>query len=617
LSGKPPVEGDDVGDMLRAVQKGEFPPPRQFDPTIDKSLEAVCLKAMARKSEDRYASPRALAEDVERWMADEPVNAWREPVSRQARRWARKHRTGVTASAAVLLVALAGTAAVSAVQARANSQLKTANVALAAANEREAARFNLAIDAIKLFHGEVSEDLLLKEKQFDRLRSRLLRGAADFYGKLEELLTGQADRRSRSALGKAYHELGELTDQIGSKTEALVVHHKALAVRQDLAADPRANAETKADVARSLLAVGTLLQETGRLDEAVQVFERARTLSEGLAEVNPRSDSIRGVLAYCFYRIGWTLYLRRESTEALTAYERARTIFQTLTEANPTNIDYLRGLSWCYNDIGIELQAIGRLDDALAAYERSVAVKRRVADANRDVAEFRRDLALSQMNIGFLLMVSGKSSEALAVHEQARAIQEKLAEANPNVTQILVQLAKNLERIGSLLLQLGKPAEALVTHEKALAIRQRLAETNPSVTDLQLDLAQSLARVGRLKQQAGRAAEADALFEQFRQTIAVLAHLPTLNPVDLYNLACSHAILAGVAAQPGSSMTTGERQAEADRAIQWLGRAIAAGYRKLALIQSDPDLDPLRSRSDFQLLMLDLAFPADPFARGD
>jgi hypothetical protein len=61
-------------------------------------------------------------------------------------------------------------------------------------------------------------------------------------------------------------------------------------------------------------------------------------------------------------------------------------------------------------------------------------------------------------------------------------------------------------------------------------------------------------------------------------------------------------------------MTTGERQAEADRAIQWLRRAIAAGYRKLALIQTDPDLDPLRSRPDFQLLMLDLAFPDDPLA---
>jgi serine/threonine-protein kinase len=51
--------------------------------------------------------------------------------------------------------------------------------------------------------------------------------------------------------------------------------------------------------------------------------------------------------------------------------------------------------------------------------------------------------------------------------------------------------------------------------------------------------------------------------------------------------------------------------------MQWLHRAIARGYRNVALMRKDPVLDPLRSRSDFQLLMMDLEFPDDPFARGD
>ena len=38
------------------MQRGEFPPPRQLDPSIDRALEAVCLKAMALQPEDRYAS---------------------------------------------------------------------------------------------------------------------------------------------------------------------------------------------------------------------------------------------------------------------------------------------------------------------------------------------------------------------------------------------------------------------------------------------------------------------------------------------------------------------------------------------------------------------------------
>jgi serine/threonine protein kinase len=83
LTGRPPFAGD-AGDVLRAVQQGEFPPPRAIDPSIDRALEAVCLKAMALRPEGRYGSCRVLAEDLERWMADEPVSAWREPLSRRA-----------------------------------------------------------------------------------------------------------------------------------------------------------------------------------------------------------------------------------------------------------------------------------------------------------------------------------------------------------------------------------------------------------------------------------------------------------------------------------------------------------------------------------------------------
>ena len=262
LTGRPPVEDDDVGAVLRAVQKGDFPPPRRLDPAIDPALEAVCLKAMALRAEDRYPTPRALAEDIEHWMADEPVAAWREPWARRARRWERRHRTAVMAATSAVLVALAGMFSVLVVQARANSELTRSNNALAAANERERERFALAMDAVKLFHGEVSEDFLLKEKPFEALRTKLLRGAADFYNKLEGLLAGQTDRPSRAALAQAYDELAELTDKIGSKPEALAVRRKALAVRRVLADGPEADAATRADVARSWIAVGTPPAET-------------------------------------------------------------------------------------------------------------------------------------------------------------------------------------------------------------------------------------------------------------------------------------------------------------------------------------------------------------------
>ena len=145
-----------------------------------------------------------------------------------------------------LLVALAGTGAVLAVQTSANRVLKRTNSDLAIANQKvteanadlEAAgargrqRFDLAMEAIKLFSGEVSEDLLLKQKEFTGLRAKLLQGAAGFYSKLQGLLDGQSDPQSRSELGRAYAELGELTGTIGKTSDAVALHRKALAVRR-------------------------------------------------------------------------------------------------------------------------------------------------------------------------------------------------------------------------------------------------------------------------------------------------------------------------------------------------------------------------------------------------
>ncbi len=104
--------GDDIGEVLRQVQRGDFTRPRQFDPTLDPALEAVCLKAMALNPDERYGSCRALAEDVERWMADEPIGAYREPLVRRARWWMRRHRGATQAGAfGVVAVALVATLA--------------------------------------------------------------------------------------------------------------------------------------------------------------------------------------------------------------------------------------------------------------------------------------------------------------------------------------------------------------------------------------------------------------------------------------------------------------------------------------------------------------------------
>jgi WD40 repeat protein/serine/threonine protein kinase len=107
LTGKPPVPDSDVPAALRKVQSGQIVPPRQVHPGVSTALESICLKAMAKSPNDRYATPNELARDLECWMADEPVSVYREPISVRLTRWGRRHRTMATGIGVLLVTAVA------------------------------------------------------------------------------------------------------------------------------------------------------------------------------------------------------------------------------------------------------------------------------------------------------------------------------------------------------------------------------------------------------------------------------------------------------------------------------------------------------------------------------
>jgi hypothetical protein len=114
-------------------------------------------------------------------------------------------------------------------------------------------------------------------------------------------------------------------------------------------------------------------------------------------------------------------------------------------------------------------------------------------------------------------------------------------------------------------------------------------------------------------QGTGRAAEA---IGDYRRSIAELERIKTPTPIDIYDMACCRSLISGAASAAGSGLTTAEGQAEAEKAVAGVRRSLDAGYSNLAWIRKvDPDLTPIRSRPDFRLLMMDVAFPAEPFDR--
>ena len=113
LTGQPPYRGDGPFDTVLRVSSSDPVAPRAIDAGIDADLETICLTAMAREPERRYASAQALAEDLERWLSGHPILARPATAGEKFRRWCRRNPaiaalTGV--AAALLLMIVAGLA---------------------------------------------------------------------------------------------------------------------------------------------------------------------------------------------------------------------------------------------------------------------------------------------------------------------------------------------------------------------------------------------------------------------------------------------------------------------------------------------------------------------------
>ena len=185
LTGKLPFADMGIVELLDHVKRGDFPRPRQVRGDVAPALEAVCLMAMRLKPSDRYVTALGLAADLEHWLADDPVSAWREPWTSRARRWLKRHRTMATSGLTTLLallVMLAGflvrlnvekhklEEANTALQA-AKDDLKTTNDRLVAANDNleennrqlKTAR-DEAVRNLQQAFGQIEETILLLER---------------------------------------------------------------------------------------------------------------------------------------------------------------------------------------------------------------------------------------------------------------------------------------------------------------------------------------------------------------------------------------------------------------------------------------------------------------------
>ncbi len=106
LTLEPAFTGEDMQELLRQIAFEEPKPVRKVDAALPVDLETIVLKATAKEPEARYATAQEFADDLERFLRDEPIRARRPSIRERLTKWAWRHRRGVAVFGLLLCLGL-------------------------------------------------------------------------------------------------------------------------------------------------------------------------------------------------------------------------------------------------------------------------------------------------------------------------------------------------------------------------------------------------------------------------------------------------------------------------------------------------------------------------------
>ncbi|MBI2826141.1 MAG: serine/threonine protein kinase [Planctomycetia bacterium] len=187
LTGRPAFDDSDRRVLARHIAAEEPRAPRAIDKTIPADLETIVLKAMAKAAADRYDTAQALADDLQRFLDQQPIRARRPTPIERVVKWSRRHRPVVASGVLLLLLAALGLLASTVLIAREHAKTKAAYAserikAQEADQQRQQAeaRFRQARRAVDLL-AEIGEDELTDAPFMQNVRRRILEATLDYY----------------------------------------------------------------------------------------------------------------------------------------------------------------------------------------------------------------------------------------------------------------------------------------------------------------------------------------------------------------------------------------------------------------------------------------------------
>jgi tetratricopeptide (TPR) repeat protein len=522
LTLRPAFEGEDRQELLRQIAFEDPARPRRLERTVPAELEIIVLKAMEKRPQDRYATAQELADDLERWLRNEPIRARRPSLLQRAAKWGRRHKPVVTAGAVVMLMALMLAGYIGwARYDQAVRRVASEQVIRAALKDsedwQEQRRLPEALSAARRANGllagaDVDEalgrqvrarlaDLELLDK-LQNVRLEMAETVEDGRPDLEgtDRLFGETFRDAGLDVEALPEEAGERIGRSTVKVELAAVLDIWAVNRAQLrgADDPswknlsRVARAADLDVWRTQMREAlerndrqalrklTASEEVFRLPPAtLDALGCARWYDKedpGPAEEFLREAQRRHPYDYWLNSNLLAFYARLQPSRVEEAL-RFATVAVALRPDSPG----------AHNNLGSALHEKGQLDEAIAEHHEAIRLKKDYAEAHNNlgyalrdkgqldeaIAEYhealrlKKDFAMAHTNLGVALHEKGQLDEAIAEHHEAIRLKKDFAMAHNN--------------LGADLKVTGRLDEAIAEYHEALRLKKDYAEVHDNL----------------------------------------------------------------------------------------------------------------------------------------
>jgi eukaryotic-like serine/threonine-protein kinase len=614
LTGRPPFVAASMMDTVMQVLREEPVAPSQRQPKVPPDLETICLKCLQKEASRRYPSAAALADDLDRYLAGEPIHA--RPIGNAERlwRWCRRNPKVATLTASTFVLLVAGVVGSLIAAFTIANERDTADDArrLAEQREREADQANqqaqknaeeakknaaeaqkqstLALNAFRTLIDDVQKQIGDNPGQQD-LKRKLLETALEGLDKV-----AKSDENSRllgQSMAGAYMKMGQLFQGLGQSEKAYSQYEKCHQIIQALAEKDPEGDVAQANLAATYTMLGEMSLELRRDMQASRDFYGkaleirqalvGRKLSDKLNLLKVKQD-----LAESYTRVGVTIYRLGEPEKARSYFQKALEI--RLELASAAGAEFMAHL-----DVARSLNGLGEVEfrarnwpEARTQFAKALAICEQVRLDNPTNLRCRWELANTLGNFGVFDVRTGELAAAKEHYTPYITHMEELVKADPR--QVLYERYLGLAhyRMATLARRLNDAETAQRSNAACLEHREKLAKDDPKNERRHMELLLVLPRCG----EHARAAE----------LVAKVQSNPTIDREVLVEVAQCFAQCAEAVGPANTEL----RQLYLDRALEALNQAVAKGFTDSVLLETEPDLDALHPLPAFQSLLAGL-----------